>query len=508
MSAATQDAQTGSHGLTILFAVGLALILGVCVLAAGEIAIIAVFGTIAFVVFLRYPVLGLHLTTVLLLVSGSIGQIGPLRVAVPVTAAKVCGFVTFLAWISNLLARRQPFRFNREMALLVLFFLWSAIGVFASPHWEEQWPDWFRLGTLLTYFLLAIHLLDTPKRIHTFVIVILLCGLGMATFAVVQYLTPALQLDVDTAIADMGVRAEGAYVDTESLTGSAAVRVSGGAGHSNWLAMIILIILPLNTYWFATAKSWRIKALSLLTAALEVVALILTFTRVGFLVGLTVLVILGVRHLFRWNPYRISAAAAAVVLAWFMLPSAYKERVLEPKQYATSSSVQSRIELQEAALRFTRERPVWGLGLGGYGYRLLEDNTRTAEHMRWIVEEAGWSPLFIGTHNLPLQILCETGVVGLGLLVTFFVVLLRDLGRARKQFVATGDKRMLYLTMALEVSLWSFLICGLFLHALQQKIWWMMAAIATVVPLYQVSAVEVRERVKARAPGVREPVTR
>jgi hypothetical protein len=45
------------------------------------------------------------------------------------------------------------------------------------------------------------------------------------------------------------------------------------------------------------------------------------------------------------------------------------------------------------------------------------------------------------------------------------------------------------------VSLISFLLCGLFLHALQQKVWWMVASAAAAAPL-----IEVKPAAPAKAP--------
>lgn len=492
MSAVTGEFTIRDRNLVgVIAAMGLAIVLGLAIVGSGATALVGLLGIVAFGFFVRFPTLGLYITSALLLVSGSAGIIGSVRVAVPITAAKICGAATFLAWLSNLIVRRQRFRLNWELSLLILFFVWTAIGVFASPTWEEQWPEWFRLGTLVAYFVLAVHLLDTSKRVHTYIVMILICGVAMAVFAVVQYFTPGLHLDVDTAVADMASRTEGAYVELEPLRSGPAVRVSGGAGHSNWLSMIILLILPLNAYWYARSQTWRGKAFALAAVALEIIALVLTFTRAGFLVGITILALLGARNLLRWTPHRMAAAALAVYLAWFFLPQAYKERVLAVDQYTSSDSVRHRMELQRSALELTKNRPLWGWGLGGYGLRLLEERTEVAGIMRWIVEEYDWSPLSIGTHNLYLQLLCETGVVGLSLILVFFWILIRDLRRASRRFREAGDTHMVALSAALEVSLWSFLVCGLFLHALQQKLWWMMAAIATVVPLYRISALEV-----------------
>lgn len=480
---------------------------GLAVLTGGSYALLAELGIIAFMLVLRWPVLGLYLTTALLLLSGPSGVVGPVRVAIPITGAKIAGAMTFASWLLNAFLRREHIRIGWESVPLVALFLWSALGVFLSESWRLQWPEWFRLGTLVAFFVLSVNLLNTEERIHSFVMVILYCGVAMAIFAVVQYLVPSFQLRADTAIADIGAGVEGAYVDPESLDGGAAVRVTGRAGHSNWLALIILIILPLNVYWYEAAKSWKARAFCVSAVFIEIVALILTFTRTGFLVGFVIFVVLGVRRLVRVNPPRLAYVAFAVVIALLALPSAYKERVLDPAKYTQSESVRRRVELQRAAWEMMLEEPLWGVGLSGYGLRIVEKDTDVAHIMRWLVDEMHWDPRIIGTHNMYLQLASETGLVGLGLMVLFFGIMLRDLRKAEQFYRKTGTRRVATLVMSLQVSLLSFLLCALFLHALQQKIWWMMTAIAAVVPLYTASmAGPGKGETEAAADAREEPV--
>ncbi|MEA3365864.1 MAG: O-antigen ligase family protein, partial [Candidatus Hydrogenedentes bacterium] len=295
------------------------------------------------------------------------------------------------------------------------------------------------------------------------------------------------QLKAETAIADIGAGVEGAYPDPESVNGGAAVRVTGRAGHSNWLAMIILIILPLNVYWYTVASTAKGRVFCVSAVFIEILALILTFTRTGFVVGLVIFIVLGMRRLVRINPPRLTYAAFAIVLALLALPSAYKERVLDPAKYTQSESVRRWLELQQAAWEMMLDEPLWGVGLSGYGLRIVEKDTEVAHIMRWLVDEMHWDPRIIGTHNMYLQLASETGLVGLALMLLFFGIILRDLHKAEQFYLKAGDRRVSTLVMSLQVSLLSFLLCAIFLHALQQKIWWMMAAIAAVVPLYTAS---------------------
>ncbi len=489
----------GAWSIAIIVALSLAL----AILLLEALAIYAIFGVLGFALFLRYPVLGLYATTALLLLSGSATVVGDLRVHIPLTASKVCGMAAFTAWLTNCIVRKQRLHFTGSEFVLLIFLAWCLIGVFRSPTWEIQWAEWIRVVTLVAYFYLAVNLLNTPRRMHTFTMLILICGVAMAVFAIFQYFLPSLHLEIETAEADIGVRAEGAYIDYDSLEGGPAVRVSGGAGHSNWLALVILVILPMNAYWFMVAKRRWTRALALMAVLLEVVALVLTFTRTGFFVGVIVLTLLGLRNMVQFTPQRVCAVALVLFLGWFALPDAYKERVLDFPQYTRSESIFNRMELQESAWNLTLRNPIWGVGLGGYGPHLLEENSGVARTMRWFVDRYDWPPQFIGTHNLYLQLSAETGIVGLGLMLLFFALVLRDIRRANRAFTEMGDADGMALTSSVEVGFIAFLLCGVFLHGLQQKIWWMVAALAAAAPVYQAAVASMRTD---SAPNTKEPI--
>jgi hypothetical protein len=55
-------------------------------------------------------------------------------------------------------------------------------------------------------------------------------------------------------------------------------------------------------------------------------------------------------------------------------------------------------------------------------------------------------------------------------------VLMRRIYLAEVRFKADGNEEWRTLAATLQVSMVSFLLCGVFLHALQQKIWWLIAA--------------------------------
>lgn len=490
MSVRTESLRTGWNPLGALLVVALAAGLGVAVVAFGKLAVYGLFGFIAFCVFIRYPVLGVFATTILLLLSGLAGVIGPggIKVAVPITVAKLCGATALLAWATNLLCQRQRWHAGWPAVLMIAFFVWSLVGILFSPNRGDLFPEWIRLGTFVGFFVMAADVLvnseQGARKIRAYVIIVLVCGALSAGSAVRQYFTPTKYAETPEEKVDIAKLAGGAVVDAESLEGAAAIRVSGRALHSNWLALLLLCTLPLNVYGFMISKTWIGKGLVALAVLLELAALVLTFTRTGFIVGVIVVLFLVAKSLIRLTPHRIAAFGVAAIVAWFLLPDAYKERVLSFGQYTGSRSVQARVGLQEAATGYLLEHPVKGIGLGAFGFRLIEEDSMVAELMRIIVYDFDWNPLHVGVHNLYLQVGAETGLLGLALFLAFFAVTLRKLYVCEKRFEAMGRRDWQYLAASLQASLVAFLVAGVFLHALQQKIFWIVAAAAVALSFH------------------------
>ncbi len=487
MTAETRT-NTGVHPYTMFMVLLITLVLSVGIMLGGKLAIYGLLGALLFIVFVSYPVLGLYATTIMLLLSGSSGIVGFVgdSSAIAVTGSKLCGTAALAAWLINLLSRKLRLEFNPPIMLLTAFCGWALVGSVLSLDPSQTISEWVRVITILGFFFLAVNTLNTTRNLHTFILIILMCGLAMAAIAVVQYVLPQYHIAIQEAAGSLGA-IDGAYIDQESLQGEAALRVSGRTGHSNWLAMFLLVVLPLNAYWFAVAKSNKEKLLAAATAGIEVVALVLTYTRTGLVVAIVIAAMMVIKRFVRITPQRIIAFLLAMVIAWILLPGAYKERVLSPKQYTGSRSVQSRMALQTAAARYSFENPVTGLGLGGFGLNFTRENNDTAQTMKWMVQHRGWQEIFIGTHNLYLQIACDTGYVGLILFLGFYVTMLRAIYQAEDRFRKEGDKQGEALASSLFISLIGFLFIAVFLHALSQKIWWMVAAAAVVIPLYRFS---------------------
>lgn len=463
------------------------LTLSAAIIVAQHQAVFMLAGLLFFILYVSYPVFGVYVTTFLLLLSGSQGIVGYVGDTgeMALTLSKLSGSAALAAWAINVLLQKTPFSLNWVGIWLSIFCMWAMLCTMLGSDLTKQMPEWVRLVTIFGFYLLSINALNKPRNVHVFAVVLVVCGFMMSVIALMQYLIPSWQVDSSTGV-HLG-SADAAFIDAESLQGGAAIRASGRAGHSNWLAFTVLLILPLNGYWYRCVNTKTLKAFIILSVLLQISALVLTYTRTGFLIGIVLVILMLTKKLVHLTPQRIMAFLIAVCFVYVMLPAAYKERVFTPKQYTSSQSVESRLQLQQAAARYTAENPIFGLGMGGFGVDFTREANRTANLMRYMVQYQQWNPVFIGTHNMYLEISASTGLPGLFFFICFYVLMVKKLYAMEQRYKANGDWQGEALASALFVSLVGFMLCSVFLHALTQKIWWMIAAMATVLPLYQMS---------------------
>jgi len=483
----TASASTPDNNPLILFGIGLvAVLFAIGITGYGILAFGALLGLVAIVFFIRFPEWGVYATTALLLLQGSSGVLGLLNEDSPlaITAAQLVGAAAISAWLASTLLSHAMFRWSTPVAYLAAFCVWALIGTILSPYAGALLPHWARMIFRLLLLVLAVNTLDTSQKIHRYVRVILICAILTSLISVAQYILPGQQVSgMNWASATGG---GGAYVDPDSLQGDAAIRVAGQSGHSNWLAMTLILLLPLNAYWFQRTKHGWMKPIIVGATILELAVLVLTFTRLGFLALTLVFSLMLFWRTIQVTPLRIFGVMLIGVVGFSALPDAYVERVFSPKQYVESQSVRSRIDLQNAATRYGVENPVFGLGTGGFGLEYVREGSDTAAQMRYVVNSQGWQAVFIGTHNMYLQIFADSGIVGLTLYLLFVYVMFRNLRRAHNRYVVSNDKTGVTMTTVLQICLVAFLFCAIFLHALQQPIWWIMAALAIAIPMHRI----------------------
>jgi O-antigen ligase len=254
-------------------------------------------------------------------------------------------------------------------------------------------------------------------------------------------------------------------------------RLAGPIGEKNRFAQVLVVLVPLTVALGLSERRrggrWAAWAALLLILG----GMLYTFSRgAGVALGVMVLVIMPPPMI---RP-RIAAAigTAIVVLALTFAPGyVYRLSTLgnitallggDPSQADTS--VQGRATENLATLRIFLDHPVLGVGPGqtprfirdygrSVGFRLLDPNRRA--------------------HNLYLEELADTGVVGFSVFFAMVGVTLAGLYKVRHR--TQRDDRVAYLLASgMILSILTYLVTAIFLHLSYERYYWFLLALAGV----------------------------
>ena len=371
----------------------------------------------------RASFLALMAFTFVLLVAPQsfVPALAPLRPGLLTAAAALTAYL-----LDRLLYREPPLRITREIVAAGCLAAWALL---TAPM--SYWPggslalllDEY-LKTLAIFWLLS-SVVNTSARMQEVAFGLTLMAVPMAAVGIRQYLS-------------------GTFLDGRIQSYDAPL-----ASNPNDLALMLNLILPLSLALALFLTKTLPRLLVLGCAAMSAAAVILTFSRAGF-IALSMTALIYFVKLMR-RPGRVWAIAAlCLVLACVpFLPSGYAERLstILNIQSDPTGSAQERWGDTMAAIRFVSRNPIVGAGIG--------------QNILALNEERG--ALWKKVHNVYLEYAMDLGLPGLFL----FLLILFGCFRA-VSFVmhrtkgSTPLRRLFLLAEGIQVSLVAFTISGFF----------------------------------------------
>jgi len=281
----------------------------------------------------------------------------------------------------------------------------------------------------LVIFLLIANTVNTVARLRLIVGGLTLMAVPIALIGVKNFLSGAYIVGGDNRI-----------VGYESAL----------PANPNDLALILNIIILLALGLVLITRRPMLRAVLLASIGLQAVAVIITFSRAGFL---SLATILGV---FAWTmsrrPERGWAYAALTlgVAALPLLPGSYLTRLstITNIEADATGSAQERYAQQVAAVHYVLAHPIVGAGLG---MNILAIN------------ETGLSPAWMNIHNVYLQYATDLGLPGLTLFLLIFLGSIKRAHLVQRRTAASPESRdLFYLAAGVKTSLLSFAISAFF----------------------------------------------
>ena len=351
----------------------------------------------------------------------------PLRIAF--VAAGIAGAA--LLWQRRTGA--NPLGLNREIVICFAILGWAVLTLPLS-----FWPGGSvaRLTdvyskSVIVFWLLA-NVITTERRLAVMRTVLMSCSLPLAFMALKNY-------------------ADGTFIAQSEAVARIVSYDAALSSNPNDLALLLNLLLPLSVARLLSAKATWLRLLSAGVIAINVVAIVVTFSRAGFLGLATILAVYFLRMIRRRGSDRAWAFALvfATLLALPLVPSTYMDRLSTVKSVDSdpTGSAQARWRDMVAAVQFASEHPIAGAGVG---MDILALNQ---------VRGAKW----VQVHNVYLEYAVDLGVPGAALFLILFYRVFQGVRSSRKRLAGLPVQRDLFLLVeALETSVVVFAIAGFF----------------------------------------------
>jgi len=349
--------------------------------------------------------------------------------------------------------------------LLIALYWWiSTIATALSPVRSAAIEGWTKLTLYMLLFALMARVLRSPRLRSTLISIYLLVALVVSVGGMRQWI--------------FGAAALATWVDPES-TLAGTTRVYSFLGNPNLLAAYLLPAAVFSAAAIFSWKGWIPKALAVLMWGINSTCLILTFSRggwIGFVLAGFVFVMLLV-HWFSiylprfwqiWALPIVLATTATLLILSVVAVDPLRDRVASMFSGRDDSSNNFRINVWMAVIEMVKDRPILGIGPGNDAFNRVYPK----------YQQAGYTAL--SAYSIVLEILVETGFVGLSCFLWILMVTLTQ-GWVQIQRLRQVASREGFWLMAAIAIMIGMLGHGLFdtvwYRPQVSTLWWLMLAI-------------------------------
>jgi probable O-glycosylation ligase (exosortase A-associated) len=279
-------------------------------------------------------------------------------------------------------------------------------------------------------FLLLGAVIDSERRLHQLAWSLSLLAVPLAATALSNF-------------------ASGELIDGARGAGRIVGYVGSLTENPNDLALLLNLILPLTVALFFSHRGALVRTALAAAVALDVAAVVATFSRAGFLTLAVVFAALlwklrrRAERVWPWGALAVALSCTA------LLPGGYLERLgtITSVSSDPTGSAQDRARDMLAAVEVVLDRPVFGAGLG----------------MNVLALNAERGATWRSVHNVYLQYAADLGLPGLALFLALFASCLVRAGRTARILGADRARgRLLHLAEGVQLSLIGFAVAACF----------------------------------------------
>jgi O-antigen ligase len=392
--------------------------------------------------------------------------------------------VAIAAHLFDRMVRRQAAPpFNVEILLALLLVSWAVMTVPVS-YWVGGSVDILtdQYIKAVVFFWLVGTLATSARRLRVLAWTLALCAIPLALTGIRNYVSGEV---LYTGVP--GLRRIYGYMGG-----------SGLAANPNDLALMLNLIIPIAAALVLDARRFGAKAIAAISVLVSIAAVVLTFSRAGFLTLATTGAMLFVVLLRRKSPGAAALLLLMALAAPVLLPAGYVDRLstITNIEADRTGSAQGRWADFVVAAEVVAGNPIVGVGIGNDMIALNEQRG-----------EETWRSV----HNAYLQYAVDLGLPGLLLFVWLHVMCFRS-ARAVERRAARDPAlaRLGYLAAGIQTALAAFFVAAMFHPIAYQFYFFTIAGLA--VALKNTCRAEAAAPARAAAqPGPRPvmtPVTR
>ena len=297
----------------------------------------------------------------------------------------------------------------------VILYLLIAIGATAaSVNLSGSFRDLAIYFSAFILFFVLINQIENKQELAGFLKFLLLGAFFVSLYGIYQYL--------------VGTPLPAGWVDVEQNP-AIRTRVYSVFGNPNVLASYLVLLIPFSCALFLDTKKVAVKFAYFALTGTLCLTLLFTFSRggwLGVLASLLVFALLKDRRVLILILIVLLASAA-------LLPEVFLQRISTIGSPLDTSNAY-RLRVWQESLGIIKDFPLTGIGLGHESFLSIYP---------FYMLDRGKSPFH--THNTYLQVLVETGIIGL---LVFLWLLLSYFKRGLKAIASTRDKELKYLMIA------------------------------------------------------------
>jgi putative inorganic carbon (hco3(-)) transporter len=381
-------------------------------------------------------------------------------------------FVVFLVamivvrWIMR---KEAPKGWYRGGILLLLYGIVIGISLLYSSNWSASYGGVFIYSRDVLIALLIILLVQRTSILRGAIWSLMIAGLLLGVINIYQYQTGTFT-DPYWGFAQ---------ANFSQIVGSAnAFRIGGPIGDPNFFALIMVPIIPMALERLLGEKRNILKALAGITLIICFVTVVLTYSR-GAMIGVVALIlVILVQRPERSIRNLLLLIVALGVVGFSFLPSNYVNRFSAAASVLTNlakngtgvggivedTSITGRASEFLVSLQMFRDNPIFGVGKNNYPFQYLDYSYKIGLDPR--LEQR--TP-----HNLYLEVLAESGIVGIvvfGLVVGNMLMVPLN---ARRKLIRAGNKaEAAHMIQGISYAVIGVLVGSLFLQASYPRYFW------------------------------------